>query len=75
MFALVICRSGECRVWSSVRPQLSQLPDADGAAPTAGAVPEGVIISVAAMAATRTATTNGFCMLSFTYRNAGFESV
>ena len=36
MFALVICRSGECRVWSSVRPQLSQLPDAAGAAPTAG---------------------------------------
>jgi hypothetical protein len=38
-------------------------------------VPEGVIISIAAIAATRTATTNGLSMLSFTYRNAGVESV
>ena len=75
MFAFVICLSGECRFWSSERPQLSQLPDAEGAAPTAGAVPEGVSISVAAIAATRTATTNGLCMLSFTYRNAGVGSV
>ena len=75
MFAFVICLSGEWRFWSSERPQLSQLPDAEGAVPAAGAVPEGVSISVAAIAATRTATTNGLCMLSFTYRNAGVESV
>ena len=44
MFARVICLSGECRVWSSVRPQLSQLPEADGAAPDAGLVPDGVTV-------------------------------
>src|SRR5215207_6426673 len=71
MFALVICRSGECRFWSSVRPQVSQLPDTEGAAPTAGPAPESVIVSVAATAATSEATTKGLCILSLLTRTPG----